>query len=201
MSAHLDHLVVAARTLAEGRAWLGGRLNVPLEEGGKHPDFGTHNLLLSLGSCYLEVIAVDPAAPAPGRPRWFELDTPAMQKRLRDGPALIHWVAAVPQLAPGPEVLSLTRGENRWQLTVPADGSLGLGGVSPSLICWQTPSPATRLPDRGVRLERLTLGTPYPDRLRQRLTEVAFDGEVEVYEAPQPELRAAVLTPGGPVLL
>lgn len=36
---------------------------------------GTHNLMLRLGdSSYLEIIAINPAAPAPGRPRWFALD-------------------------------------------------------------------------------------------------------------------------------
>ena len=36
---------------------------------------GTHNLVLKLGdSLYLEVIARNPKAPQPGRPRWFGLD-------------------------------------------------------------------------------------------------------------------------------
>ncbi len=216
MSARIDHLVVAARTLEEGRAWLESRLGAPLDPGGEHPTFGTHNLLLSLGSSYLEVIAVDPAAPGPPRPRWFELDTPAMQRRLSAGPALIHWVAAVDQWPPdsalrdsgvlNSEVLELTRGDNRWQLTVPADGALPLGGAAPSLIRWHTPSPATRLPGRGVRLERLRLGTPQPDLLRDILKRIDFAGEVatgavEVYGAPQTELRASLLTPNGPAEL
>lgn len=202
MSAHLDHLVVAARTLQEGRAWLEGRLGVTLQPGGKHPAFGTHNLLLSLGpDAYLEVIATDPDAPAPARPRWFALDTPAIQTRLEGGPALIHWVAAVPELAPAPGVLALSRGENRWHLTVPADGSLPGGGPWPSLIAWDTPPPPTRLPDSGVRLGRLRLGTPDPDALRAELNRLKFSGEVEVYEAPQPELRALLDTPDGPVEL
>jgi hypothetical protein len=36
---------------------------------------GTHNRLLKLGEgFYLELIAIDPQAPPPGRPRWFGLD-------------------------------------------------------------------------------------------------------------------------------
>jgi hypothetical protein len=59
----LDHLVVAARTLEEGAAWVTGRLGVSMAPGGKHALMGTHNRLLSLGArAYLEVIAIDPDA-------------------------------------------------------------------------------------------------------------------------------------------
>lgn len=202
MPATLDHLVIAARTLPEGRAWLEGRLGVPMQDGGQHATFGTHNALLSLGpDLYLEVIAVDPDAPAPARPRWFGLDTPEMHERLSDGPALVHWVAAVDALTAGPEVLELSRGENRWALTVPQDGGLPMNGVAPSRIVWHTPPPPARLSDVGVRLGRLRLGTPNPDTLRAVLDELNFMGEVEVYEAPQAELRAVLETPGGLVTL
>jgi hypothetical protein len=54
---------------------------------------GTHNRLLKLGAGrFLEVIAIDPEAPAPGRRRWFDLDAPFMRQRLARGPDLIHWV-------------------------------------------------------------------------------------------------------------
>lgn len=202
MPATLDHLVIAARTLEDGRAWLEGRLGVPMQDGGQHDHFGTHNALLSLGpDGYLEVIAIDPDAPAPDRPRWFGLDTPEMHERLQDGPALIHWVAAVEKLEPGPEVLELTRGDNRWALTVPENGGLPMDGVAPSRIQWHTPPPPTRLTDVGVRLGRLHLGTPQPDTLRAVLDTLNFRGEVEVYEAPQAELRAVLETPDGLVTL
>lgn len=198
-----DHLVVAARTLNEGRAWLEGRLGVAMQPGGEHARFGTHNALLSLGpDAYLEVIAVNPHAPAPQRPRWFGLDTPELREALEDGPRLIHWVARVPtltglDLAPFGEALDLSRGENRWTLIVPPDGSLPGGGVFPSLIVWHTPPPPTRLPDAGVRLVRLNLAAPDPDALRGQLDRLNFAGEVEVGEAPQPGLSALLETPGG----
>lgn len=202
MPATLDHLVIAARTLQEGRAWLEGRLDVPMQDGGKHGTFGTHNALLSLGpNGYLEVIATNPDAPAPSRPRWFGLDTPELRERLEGGPALIHWVAAVTALEPGPQVLELARDENRWALTVPEDGGLPMGGVAPSRIVWHTPPPPERLTDVGVRLGRLRLGTPTPDALRAVLDRLNFMGEVEVHEAPQPELHAVLETPGGLVTL
>lgn len=198
----LDHLVVAARSLAEGRDWLEGRLGVKLQPGGEHEPFGTHNALLSLGPDeYLEVIAVDPAAPAPRRARWFSLDDPAMRARLEAGPALIHWVAQVDILPPDQEALDLSRGENRWTLTVPTDGQLPQGGVEPSLITWHTPPPPTRLMDQGIRLAVLRLGAPDPDRLRVQLNQLHFSGPLEVYEAAQPVLEATLDTPSGPVTL
>jgi catechol 2,3-dioxygenase-like lactoylglutathione lyase family enzyme len=70
-----DHLVLAARDLDAGAAWLESLLGVKLAQGGKHARMGTHNRLLGLGdNFYLELIAIDPDAVAPGRPRWFGLD-------------------------------------------------------------------------------------------------------------------------------
>lgn len=87
----LDHLVVAARTLEEGAAYIERMLGVAMSPGGQHPQMGTHNRLLNLGGgVYLEVLAIDPQGIPPDRPRWFDLDSPALQQRLEAGPALIH---------------------------------------------------------------------------------------------------------------
>ena len=166
MALDLDHLVVAARTLDEGAAWIEERLGVRPSGGGKHVTMGTHNRLLSLGpECYLEVIAIDPGAPAPGRPRWFSLDTPSMAARLARGPAFVHWVARtddiIRELTGRPvEILELQRGEFRWRMGVPADGLLVDEGAAPTLIQWISRSPAPVLPDAGVRLETFVAGPP-----------------------------------------
>ncbi len=195
----LDHLVVAASTLEEGSRWVEERLGAPVEDGGRHETFGTHNRLVSLGSeSYLEVIAIDPGAPAPARPRWFELDTTAMRERLAAGPALVHWVVRVESLAGEADVVELRRGSNEWALTVPADGRMPLGGLAPSRIRWRTPPPSTLLPDRGIRLVELILSTPQPDALSETVAAVA--APVRLVQGP-PGLAATLATARGLVVI
>ena len=79
----LDHLAVAGESLKAASDLAAQVLGVPLQPGGAHAVFGTHNHLLGLGDAlYLEAIAVDPDAPAPAYARWFDLDRfngPAVQ--------------------------------------------------------------------------------------------------------------------------
>jgi hypothetical protein len=118
----LDHLIVVARSLAQGSAWVAARLGASPVAGGKHVVFGTHNQLLSLGGRrFLEVLAVDPEATPPSRPRWFGLDTPAMDALIARGPALVHWAmrtadidAAVRDYPETVDILDLARGDFRW---------------------------------------------------------------------------------------
>lgn len=197
-SATLDHLVVAANDLEPARKWLERQVGCALEPGGRHTEYGTHNLLLSLGpSAYLELIAPQSGA-TPSRPRWFELDTPSMRERLAAGPALVHWVARVDSLAGHPDVRELRRGPNRWALTVSEDGSLPLGGVAPSLIQWHTPPPPTTLADRGIRLAQLVLITPDVAALECHLT--GLDAPLRVVRG-RTALRARLTTPSGDTYL
>lgn len=166
MELRFDHVVIAARTLGEGVNWVERRLGVPVGAGGKHDLMGTHNRLLSLGPrAFLEVIAINPEAPAPLQPRWFELDTPQMKARLDGGPALVHWVvqtddieAAIDAVGdPRPEVVPVARGTFRWKMALHADGHLEQSGVMPTLIQWFTQQPPDVLHDEGCRLESLVL--------------------------------------------
>lgn len=167
----LDHLVVAARALDEGSDWIEKRLGVRPVPGGRHETMGTHNRLLKLGERrYLEVIAIDPQAPPPRRPRWFALDTPEMRDRLERGPALIHWVVrsedieADVRASPEPlEVLALSRGDYRWRIGVPRDGRIPCGGRCATLIQWEgNRHPADDLPDSGCRLVELDTSATLP---------------------------------------
>lgn len=170
----IDHLVVAAPDLAAGVAWCERVLGVSPAPGGSHGLMGTHNRLLNISSaayprCYLEIIAIDPAAPGPvGRARWFDLDQPALQQALREqGPGLIHWVARVAQMdatlaqmhsegIDAGEPVAAERGDLRWRIALRQDGRRLRREGLPTLIEWATggPHPADRLPASGVSLQR-----------------------------------------------
>lgn len=193
-----DHLAVAAERLEDAAA-VEAALGVPLAPGGAHPVFGTHNRLMSLGPGeYLEVIAADPAAPPPARPRWFGLDA------FRGPPRPVHWIARSDRLDLWPEAgapMALARGPYAWEITVRDDGVPPRGGALPALIRWQgTAHPADALPDRGVRLHRLILRAPDPAALAAHLAPVLVDPRVTV-EAGPPGLSAVLATPGGAVTL
>ncbi|WP_103332820.1 VOC family protein [Pseudotabrizicola formosa] len=192
-----DHLAVSCATLEEGAAAVEAALGLPLVAGGKHAHMGTHNRLLGLGDAYLEVIAIDPSAPAPAWPRWFGLDGFA------GAPRLTNWVAACDDLdaalAQAPAgagvAVDLARGDLRWRMGVPADGQLPYGGAYPALIQWQGPHPARRLPDSGARLARLVVTHPAAESLRKALSGLT---DTRVVLEPGPlALRAEIDTPQG----
>jgi hypothetical protein len=156
----LDHLVLAARTLDEGAAYVRDRLGIETTAGGKHVAMGTHNRVMSLGNgIYLEVIAIDPEGQAPSRPRWFGLDEPATQRLLAKGPALMHWVERTDDLAgearrsaDDVEILAFERGPYRWRMALTRDGSLPGRGLRPTLIQWDGTHPAVAMPDCSCNL-------------------------------------------------
>jgi hypothetical protein len=193
-----DHIAISAAALEDGVAWVEGALGVKMAGGGQHPLMATHNRLLGLGDLYLEVIAIDPAAPAPPRSRWFDLD------RFSGAPRLTNWVARTDDIAadlaagpPGLGVpLALARGNYRWQMAVPDDGILPYDGAYPALIQWMTPlHPTQSLPDSGVRLTRLTVAHPQAAALRAALP--LTDPRIEIVEGPVTSLTASFHTPQG----
>jgi hypothetical protein len=160
----LDHLVVAAATLDAGAHWCHQTLGIAPGPGGKHALMGTHNRVFSIASerfaqAYLEIIAIDPEAPPPGRARWFGLDA----IDLGGGPRLIHWAARTSALddalaalrAHGIDAgraLAASRGDLHWRIAVRDDGALPAGGAQPTLIEWPGPHPTEAMPASGVTL-------------------------------------------------
>jgi Glyoxalase-like domain len=199
----LDHLVVATPTLGVGSAWARSALGISPRPGGRHDRMGTHNLLLRLGpDSYLEVIAIDPAAPAPDRPRWFGLDHQPSDAT----PRVVAWVARTANLVdaattstePLGPIESMSRGDLRWRLTVPIDGSMPIDGAGPLLIEWDANAhPAARLPDDGCELIELTVGHPDADRVRNLLAAINFTGPVRVFTDEAVKLSAEIQTPTG----
>ncbi len=206
-----DHLVVAAATLEQGETYVEQRLGVRPQRGGKHVAMGTHNSLVSLGARrYIEVIAIDPEAIAPRRPRWFALDTTALRCALAEAPRLIHWVARTGDIDAAGRALcidpgaveTMTRGAFEWRITVPGDGALPAGGLLPTLIQWaDTRHPADGLPDRGLRLLALAGAHPQPGVIRSALSALALTDTIKVTYGGQPRLVAMLQTPRGPVTL
>jgi Glyoxalase-like domain len=221
MRFELDHLVVAADSLEAGRTFVRDSLGVQMQAGGRHERMGTHNALLRLDSGqYLEVIAIDPSIAPPNRARWFGLDS------FSGEPRLVHWVARVARVAwvtsgdlerlrlpeHGP-VLTMTRGEFAWRITVPDDGGLPGNGLVPTLIQWDSgprivgpsvgpsavnfgrtgPShPSDFLPNQNCALIGLEGTHPNPEPILERLSTL---GVISVTAGPV-SLRARVQVDG-----
>lgn len=200
----IDHITVVAPTLADGARLVQAALGVAPQTGGEHPRMGTHNLLLRLGaSMFLEVIAVNPLAPPPARPRWFGLDS----VDTRSPAALATWVVRSSDIhatqAGLPESLGdiepMSRGALDWLITIPADGSLPLDGVAPALIQWSSEThPAAGLHDHGLSLLGLALFHPEPERIGTLLRSLELGNIVSVSHAAAPRLLAHIGTAGGP---
>jgi hypothetical protein len=211
VTAALDHLIVAAATLEQGEDYIEAKLGVRPLRGGKHATMGTHNSLLALGPrTYLEVIAIDPDGSAPTRPRWFELDRPAMQATLRASPRLLHWAArtndieaarSAAAIDPGPSHAH-SRGEFRWRITIPDDGHLPGAGILPTLIEWSSEQhPADALPDSRLRIATLAAAHPEPGQMREALASLGLSDTLQVTYNATPRLAALVRTPRGTVAL
>lgn len=210
MTVQLDHLVVGCARLEEAEAQLSDLLGVAAQGSGKHDFMGTHNRVWSLGTAYLELIAVDPGARAPGRARWFALDDPATQARFEAGPALLTWVIRTDDLEAlvgrdGTEwgrIETLARGDYRWKMAISEDGSLIDGGLSPMALQWLTPSPAERLPDSRLRVSGIVASGSCADGLRRFLERIAIDAPVEAQPSEAAgSLVARIVGPGGEVSL
>ncbi len=212
----LDHIVVAANTLDEGRAWARAVIGVDPIGGGKHDGLATHNTLLRLNdNRYLEIIAIDPDAGAPNFPRWFGLDTAEVQEFVLHGPRLVAWVArvggavdAIEQLVAAPNysakiVRLATRADFRWRFAFTPDGERIGSGALPHLIQWDSPvHPAERLPESGLVLSSLTLGAPEPEATTALLAAFGFAGDgVHVGQSSPAHLVATLRSPQGVIVL
>ncbi|MEM8838381.1 MAG: VOC family protein [Pseudomonadota bacterium] len=197
----LDHITVLARTLEEGAAHVKATLGIDMPEGGRHRQMGTHNLLLSLGSdLFLEVIAIDPEAQAPERPRWFDLD------RFDGNPVLKTWVLGTDDIESAltrahPEsgrATRITRGDLTWLISIADTGEMPLEGAYPTFIEWpEGPHPEGRMGDRGCRLLELAIAHPEAEELAHLLDGGFKDDRVVFKTAPDMRLSATIETPDG----
>lgn len=194
----IDHLAVSGGPRDAGSIYVEAALGVPMQTGGTHAHYGTHNHLLGLADgLYLEAIAIDPAAPKPTYPRWFGLDTAP------DTPGLSHWIcrvddieAAVAALPDAGEITSLERDDLRWRMAQPASGEIAYDGMFPALIQWDSPDPAPLLTQQGVRLQSLHVQHPDAPRLEALLAPHLTDDRVRFTQG-LPKLSAILDTPTG----
>ena len=165
LQTNIDHLVVAARSLAEGTAWCEATLGITPQAGGEHEQFGTHNRLFKIATArypmaYFEIIAINPDASAQNRrpnKRWFDLDDEGLQASIAQQPALVHFVVSTTDIhlasnnwkAQGLDVGTVVHANRRtgkgilnWQITVRNDGQRLYDGTLPTLIQWGKPDEA-----------------------------------------------------------
>jgi hypothetical protein len=180
--AQFDHLVVGIRSLPEGIAEFESLTGIKPAVGGKHPDRGTENALVSLGDRgYLEIIAPQPGA---------TLSTLDEGMRKLEHLRIIDWAVAVSGLEKemktvreaGFAVLGVQFGSRvtpsgerlAWTFFRPGDRSLSM---APFFIHW---SPGTTHPSAaapaGCTLAGLTVQDPAPDRLAAALRALGLEG-------------------------
>lgn len=177
--AELDHIIVYAASLDEGKAWAQDVLGVEFSMGGSHFLMGTHNLVMRIDSddfpkSYLEIIAIDPEAPNPavGGVRWFDMDCPTLSRQITKSPRLIHWVIRTQQIQEAVDklrhlgidrgdILSASRmsshGLLEWQITVRSDGWRLMNGALPTLIQWGVTHPTQSMPASPLKLKNIIL--------------------------------------------
>ncbi|HSR97723.1 MAG TPA: VOC family protein, partial [Kofleriaceae bacterium] len=119
------------------------------------------------------------------------------------------WVVRTTQIAeallasrrPLGAIEPMTRGDLRWLLTFPNDGTLVDGGMFPSVIQWPAgPHPANRLRDLGCTLERFEALHPDPAAYRSDLASIGADRHIAITQAPPgapAALVAHIRTPHG----
>ncbi len=207
LMSRIDHLIVAAPDLDEGRARVEELLGVGAALGGQHPGFGTRNALISMGKGrYLEIVGPDPDQPNPEGARLFGVDD---LESLR----LVTWVAKgtdleglVSRAAGYASGLGSVHSGGRkqpdgsvlaWKVTDPFMPREG--GVVPFFIDWgETPHPSDSAP-AGCELVDLRAEHPDVGRVRDILNGLGLDLQVE--SGPTPALISTIHTPRGTVEL
>ena len=202
----LDHLLYVSSSLEQGMDEIESLLGVRPVLGGHHPQFGTHNALLSLGpGIYLEVIARDPDLPAPARAAMIDVAPGTPSK-------LLTWVyraddiegtvAAASDTIDFGVVDSGSRmkpdgSEIRWRFTDPY--TMPMDGAVPFLISWgETTHPSLAVPPGG-KLVEFVIEHPDPEGVRAALSAIGAD--IKVVKADQYSLSATIETANGLVTL
>jgi hypothetical protein len=214
----LDHVLVAVADLETGARRFEREYGLQALPGGRHPGAGTANMIVPLGSAYLELIAiVDPgeAAQAAGSRR--------VGRALAEGRTFAAWAVRTPDLdavrarlrpdhpaLPDPVPGARRRPDGvllRWRtqfLAPPGDPS-----VLPFLIEWSVPpgmhpSEAPAMHRSGASgIDLVRLGDPDPEGAGERLRRLLGGGVPFAVDraAAAGVVAVEVRTPGGPLII
>tara|TARA_B100000963_G_C22367622_1_gene554434 strand:- start:53 stop:703 length:651 start_codon:yes stop_codon:yes gene_type:complete len=151
----LDHIVFGALTLEEGTKLVESILQVKLSDIGYHKDMGTHNRVIRISEeIYLEVVSIDPQNKNPKNKRWFNLDDPNLQNKLKKSPQIIGYVIETNDLNITKyydPFFEASRSNYNWQFAMPTykndniDSEIIKTGIIPSLIFWKSQKPIYKM--------------------------------------------------------
>ena len=183
----LDHIVFGALTLEEGTKLVEGVLNAKLSDIGYHKDMGTHNRVIRISEeIYLEVVSIDPQNKNPKNKRWFNLDDPNLQNKLKKSPQIIGYVIETNDLNITKyydPFFEASRSNYNWQFAMPTykkniiDSEIIKTGIVPSLISWKSEKPIYKMKKNQFELVTLEIGL---SKTQQHFnTFFKFFGEIE----------------------
>lgn len=204
----VDHLVFSCSDLQSGIEYVADHLGVLPVLGGCHPQWGTHNALLSLGNAtYFEIIAPDP-----------DVDERVQRPEVFSGTgsgSLSTWAASLDDLPArrsrarlaGHQFGDILEGSRvtesglllEWSLTNPM--SRLKDGIVPFLIDWGlSPHPSDAC-TKGCILRRLSLLHPDPESVRAIFSEIGLrlSESLRVTRAACPGMVATIQTPRGEI--
>jgi hypothetical protein len=207
MIERVDHLVYTSTSLEAGMDEIEQRLGVRPVRGGQHPEFGTHNALLSLGpTAYLEVIAYDPELKKPDRGWPFGIGN-FEKSRLATWALRTETISecAAAAKSAGLETGAVQSGSRQtpegkvlsWQLSDPY--AMQLEGTMPFLISWGGTSHPAGTARHGGDLTGFRIEHPEPDRIRLALAALGVVADIK--KADSARLVASINTAIGKVQL
>ena len=161
----IDHFVFGANTLSEGSNTIKKLLDDDLSEINTHETMGTHNRVISLGSNYLEIIALDPKNQNANNNTWFNLSDKIYREKFLKIPKLISFVISSEELKNSiffEKKFLVSRNKYKWFFKKPNFEYLNKNNFTntnlfPSLINWQSVSPLNDMKKSSYIFESLEI--------------------------------------------
>ena len=161
----IDHFVFGANTLSEGSNTIKKILDEDLSEINVHETMGTHNRVISIGSSYLEIIALDPENQNANSNTWFNLSDKIYREKFLKIPKLISFVISSDDLNSSiffQKEFFVSRNKYKWFFKKPNFEYLNKNNFTnknlfPSLINWQSVSPLNEMKKSSYSFDSLEI--------------------------------------------